>query len=401
MPAARKTVYIDANNIRQAASGIAQVMLHLLQELCARPDDELRYVLVMSPKWSGPDPSEGLHCERIVHRPRRVFVGARCPRALRAAREPTRALWHALYGESTGLSYFRDCRPIVTIHDAYGNWKWHGDDASPDLDGWPWESWRDHPNHRTKMYSPKRRTGHRMARLAARHAGTLAYVSTTARAQFEAEHEVGPEVQHVVIPNGVSLPETPARRPKWLPERPFLLAMSHFQANKNLRCLPDCLPHLPDDWLLVLSGHNSNAHGQAIRAHCQQHRAGDRVLLPGSVPDDEKKWLLAHGLAFLMPSLIEGFGLPAAESMLSGRPAVVTNIPAFRETCAEHAFYIQRPDDPEHIAAVTQQAIRAYAEQPALADQARAHARQFSQQRFARRYRQLYLEHFARIEAER
>jgi glycosyltransferase involved in cell wall biosynthesis len=60
-------------------------------------------------------------------------------------------------------------------------------------------------------------------------------------------------------------------------------------------------------------------------------RAGVDVVLPGRVPDATLAALLRGCVAAVVPSLHEGFGLPALEAMACGAPLVVTragNLPA-------------------------------------------------------------------------
>ena len=154
---------------------------------------------------------------------------------------------------------------MVTVHDAYGAWRWRAGNGRLDLDGWPWKSRHDRPGLRPRNWPLKRCAARRMAALAARCAGTLAYVSEAARIQFEAEHEIGAGVASAVM-RGVGLPEAAATRPAWLPERPFLLAMSRFADNKSFGALPGCMAHLPDDWLLALAGRSDNRCGREAMA---------------------------------------------------------------------------------------------------------------------------------------
>jgi glycosyltransferase involved in cell wall biosynthesis len=57
------------------------------------------------------------------------------------------------------------------------------------------------------------------------------------------------------------------------------------------------------------------------------HAPGVRLL--GRVGDDELDALYAEALALVMPSLLEGYGLPAREALARGTPAIVSDLPAF------------------------------------------------------------------------
>jgi glycosyltransferase involved in cell wall biosynthesis len=75
---------------------------------------------------------------------------------------------------------------------------------------------------------------------------------------------------------------------------------------------------------------------------------GDRVVRTGFVPDATLAALYRRADCVVLPSLMEGFGLPALEAMASGAPLVVTRTPALEELCGEAAEYA---DGIEHLSA--------------------------------------------------
>jgi glycosyltransferase involved in cell wall biosynthesis len=74
------------------------------------------------------------------------------------------------------------------------------------------------------------------------------------------------------------------------------------------------------------------------------------------VSDDELRKLYAGASCFVMPSLHEGFGLPLAEAMAAGVPAVASDIPALREVGGEAVRYAN-PRDAEGFAAAVGAAL--------------------------------------------
>jgi glycosyltransferase involved in cell wall biosynthesis len=72
--------------------------------------------------------------------------------------------------------------------------------------------------------------------------------------------------------------------------------------------------------------------------------AGDYVKLLGFVPDDGLGILYKESLAFLFPSISEGFGLPGLEAMSSGTLVLASDIPVFREVYKENAIYFNPLD---------------------------------------------------------
>ncbi|WP_379067400.1 glycosyltransferase family 4 protein [Mesorhizobium sp. UC22_110] len=70
----------------------------------------------------------------------------------------------------------------------------------------------------------------------------------------------------------------------------------------------------------------------------------ENIILLGRVTDDDFKKALESALCFLLPSRIEGFGLPAVEAMASGCPVIVSTSPCLPEICGDSALYAG-PDD--------------------------------------------------------
>ncbi len=61
-------------------------------------------------------------------------------------------------------------------------------------------------------------------------------------------------------------------------------------------------------------------------------------------------YLYSRAIFFVFPSLYEGFGIPVLESFACGCPAVISNIPAFREIAGDAAYYI----DPKSVSDIRQ-----------------------------------------------
>ena len=71
--------------------------------------------------------------------------------------------------------------------------------------------------------------------------------------------------------------------------------------------------------------------------------------MTGFVPHDELLSLVGHASAIFIPSLCEGFGLPALEAMAAGVPAAVADAGSLPEVCADAAVYFD-PLNVEDIA---------------------------------------------------
>jgi glycosyltransferase involved in cell wall biosynthesis len=95
---------------------------------------------------------------------------------------------------------------------------------------------------------------------------------------------------------------------------------------------------IPHDLVLVGSGHPTFA---AVRVP-----DSPRVRTIGHANDAELVALLTGAKLLLYPSRYEGFGLPPLEAMACGTPAVVSDIPALRESTAGTARLVPPGDVP-------------------------------------------------------
>jgi glycosyltransferase involved in cell wall biosynthesis len=82
-----------------------------------------------------------------------------------------------------------------------------------------------------------------------------------------------------------------------------------------------------------------------------------RLILPGYVAREDLPELYRESLAVIVPSRLEGFGLPALEGMASGRPLVVSEDAALAEVCGDAALSFHT-GDAHDLARVLQHLLR-------------------------------------------
>jgi glycosyltransferase involved in cell wall biosynthesis len=153
-------------------------------------------------------------------------------------------------------------------------------------------------------------------------------------------------VDSAVVPNGVAnsfspdADRAPAARALGL-ERPYVLALSTRIARKNVGVLGRAAAALAEHGIeLVTAGSG--------RAYMHEGPAPPGRPL-GYVPEPLLPGLYAGARAVAMPSVYEGFGLPALEAMASGTPVVAANRGALPEVCGGAAL-LADPDDPDAFA---------------------------------------------------
>jgi glycosyltransferase involved in cell wall biosynthesis len=146
----------------------------------------------------------------------------------------------------------------------------------------------------------------------------------------------------------------------------FLLTVATANPTKNLDALCEAAGTLdqPGDPLLVLVG---GGNARVFASGAEGRARADRVRRAGVVDDGELRALYESALALVIPSLYEGFGVPALEAMVCGCPVLAAERAALPEVCADAALYF----DPLSTASITR-ALRRIAEDDALRDGLRA-----------------------------
>ncbi len=153
-------------------------------------------------------------------------------------------------------------------------------------------------------------------------------------------------------------------------QRPYVLTVASRTARKNLGALEETARRLAREGVELLAAGGTRP----------QFREGASTAVRqlGHVPDEELPALYAGALAFVLPSLYEGFGLPCLEAMACATPVVASDRGALPETCGGAALLVD-PDDPIAIA----EAVAAAIGDTGLVERGLRRAREFSWERTA------------------
>jgi len=65
----------------------------------------------------------------------------------------------------------------------------------------------------------------------------------------------------------------------------------------------------------------------------------DDIVYFGFTSEEEKRWLYENSLAFIYPSVYEGFGLPVLEAMINGAPVITYKNSSIYEIAGNNALY--------------------------------------------------------------
>ncbi|MFD1713501.1 glycosyltransferase family 4 protein [Amnibacterium flavum] len=124
------------------------------------------------------------------------------------------------------------------------------------------------------------------------------------------------------------------------PDGGVLVYMGAFIGYKNVEALVRAAARLPGYELHLLS-RVSDADRRRLTALAPDAR----LVFHNGVTDEEYAEILSRATALLTASLDEGFGIPVIEAMRAGTPAVVSDIPIFREIGGDAAIYVDPHDD--------------------------------------------------------
>jgi glycosyltransferase involved in cell wall biosynthesis len=192
-----------------------------------------------------------------------------------------------------------------------------------------------------------------------------------------------------VVYNGVSSTTAPPQQPSININKPFLFALGVFKSTKNFHVLLEMVQNM-HDVQLIIAGNNQTTYGEKIKTLISENRLEEKVMLCGTVSEAEKKWLYQNCMAFLFPSIAEGFGIPLVEAMQEGKPCFISNkgsLPEIGGTCV----YTFEHFDPDYMQQFFRNKLEDFKQkEQELREKMRLHVAQFEWKTCAQSYIALY-----------
>src|SRR5207237_5757291 len=128
---------------------------------------------------------------------------------------------------------------------------------------------------------------------------------------------------------------------------PSIVAFGVAKRYKNVGCLVRAFALIssehPAARLLLIGGDGG------ARDLIDRLGLAERVIITGAVADAHLRTMIRDAAVFVVPSLVEGFGLPVLEAMALGTPVVVSDTPALREVAGDAALAFD-PREPRSLA---------------------------------------------------
>jgi glycosyltransferase involved in cell wall biosynthesis len=153
-------------------------------------------------------------------------------------------------------------------------------------------------------------------------------------------------------------------RPDWPrrtdePADGAILFLGTLEARKNLGALVDAYARLVASGAnpprLVLAGRQTDESAELVARAGRPPLVG-RVEFPGYVEPRDRQALYRQALVLVMPSHLEGFGIPALEAMTCGVPVIAADRGALPEVVGQAGILVN-PEEPAAIAAALGQVL--------------------------------------------
>ena len=205
--------------------------------------------------------------------------------------------------------------------------------------------------------------------------GARLVITVSEFSKNEIVHVLGANPDRItVVPNGVDERFRPDAHATLGMTRPYVLVVGTRITRKNTSALAQAAQRL--NALGVEVAHAGSGRGY-MRPEANANLRG-----LGYVPDEQMPGLYAGALALAMPSLYEGFGLPALEAMACGTPVVASNTTALPETIGDAGVLVD-PHDQQAFADAVEQLVTDDTRRAELSKRAVQQARPFTWERTA------------------
>ncbi len=130
-------------------------------------------------------------------------------------------------------------------------------------------------------------------------------------------------------------------------DKRYFIYVGNAYPHKNLERAIEAISLLnernDEEIYLAIAGSRS-VFTKRLKRAIDKYSAKKFVKLLGYVSDGELGTLLANSVAFVYPSLDEGFGLQGLESISSGTLVIASNIPVFKEIYQDNVIYFNPYD---------------------------------------------------------
>jgi glycosyltransferase involved in cell wall biosynthesis len=176
--------------------------------------------------------------------------------------------------------------------------------------------------------------------------------------------------------------------------RPFVLFVGNLKPHKNVKTLIHafsriCAKRDFGHQLVILGDDQKWKPG--LLSECEKLGISERVLFVAQAPYEELPWVYGAAEILVVPSLIEGFGLPVLEAMACGTPVVCSRAASLPEVAGNSAEYFE-PTSVDDLTAAIERVLGAANSQENLRRKGLERVKLFSWAECARKHFRVYQE---------
>ncbi|MAZ41045.1 hypothetical protein CL654_02920 [bacterium] len=142
---------------------------------------------------------------------------------------------------------------------------------------------------------------------------------------------------------------------------PFFFFAGIIKERKNVFNIVKGFEHFSKEqegYYLLIGGNPSGVYYETLKKYIEKHDLEENIIFLGHLNDGQLSYLYKRALAFVFPTLIEGFGMPVVEAMDCGVPVITSNVSSLKEVGANGSALLVDPYDPEAIARAMGQVAR-------------------------------------------
>lgn len=136
------------------------------------------------------------------------------------------------------------------------------------------------------------------------------------------------------------------------PEDPYILTVGATIGRKNLETVFDAMLYAHQNDMFIPRLALAGAPRKHVQSYVDQSRYDpirDHIDFITNPNQAELIELYKHAIALVLPSRLEGWGLPAGEALWNGTPVICADIPVLHEVCGDLGLYFD-PDSPIELA---------------------------------------------------
>lgn len=136
----------------------------------------------------------------------------------------------------------------------------------------------------------------------------------------------------------------------------YFVYVGTLQPRKNITTLIKAFSRLGGGTKLVIVGKKGWLYEDIFKV-VKRHKIEEKVIFTGFVEDSDLPALYKGSIAYVLPSLYEGFGIPVIEAQACGTLTIVSQVSSLPEVAGESAIYIDNPKSVDKVAEALREAL--------------------------------------------